>query len=192
MSSSDAEEQKKMNEELFKGEEIIKKQINKSNKIENEFENFVIFLTDPKNENVNKNLFKYNEIHPKDDERDYTYLNPNYDFSFPSNFVFATKTFMNLISEEFNYLEKENVKTNLFPIIIGGECIIMRNFGDIKGDKGYSYIIIYDEKQIGQNIDFILIIDDKNEREKAQNFILKYNIWNYFKKIKFSIDEDNK
>ena len=39
MSSSDAEEQKKMNEELFKGEEIIKKQINKENKIENEFKN---------------------------------------------------------------------------------------------------------------------------------------------------------
>ena len=101
---------------------------------------------------------------------------------------------MNLISKYFNYEEKEIVENYFFPIIVGKECIIMRNFGDIEGNKSFSYLIIYErnKEDIINNIDYILIIDDKNEREKAQNYILKNNIWNYFKKIKFSIKEEFK
>ena len=132
----------------------------------------------------------------KIDKRDHTYLGENkFKFNCPCNFILVTEEFMNIISENFkNHIEEQFVKEYVYEIIIGGECIIMRNYGDTLGRKPYSYLIIFqgNDKDLVYNIDYILIIDDKNEREEAQNFILKYNIWNYFKKINFSIKDEYK
>ena len=183
MASFSEEEKKNLLHEFAVGEEIIKKEINKSNKVENGFNDFGLlnkdwfnlFIKDQINESERRKLFSKNEIRPKKDERDYSFCGLGGTFNFPSDFVFATKNFMKLIAKNFNS-ESEKVENYLFSIIIGGECIIMRNRGDTNGDKPYSYIIIHEEnkKEPINNIDFILKIDDRNEREIAQNFILNY------------------
>ena len=113
-------------DELHEGEKIITEEKNKlNNNIKegfknygllniNWYKNFIMFLADPKNENVNKNLFKYNEIHPKDDERNYTYIDPKFKFILPSNFIFVTENFINLISQYFNNKEKKKLENDLF------------------------------------------------------------------------------
>ena len=96
---------------------------------------------------------------------------------------------MFLISEfNKNKEDKNYIKNNLHNIIIGGECIIKRDF---RGVAPYSYIILYKENK-NNNIDYILQIEDKKEREEARDYILKNTIWNYLKKIEFKEDDEYK
>ena len=192
-------------EKLYEGEKIIEEEIDKSNSLENGFKNFGILninwykdylniIDDQTNQYEKKKLYLFNKLCPKYDEKFLQNLKNNYKLSFPCDFVFVTKEFMDFVAKNFNEEESNKVKKNFYNIIIGGECIIMRNFEDYEGKMPFSYIIIYEKNKVdhNNNIDYILIIDDYNERIEAQNFILKYNIWNYFKKIKFSKNDDYK
>ena len=192
--------------ELFKAKEIINSEIHKNKRMENSFSKFgfinttwykdyLHFLKKPnKDSNYEKKLFKYELLHPKNDKRDYTYIGRS-TFSFPSDFVFVTQNFVNLISKYIYTYDKyyyEKFKEYLFEIAIGGDCIIMKNFVIERTEN--MYIIIYEENKgnMNNNIDFILMIDDYSEMKKALNFILENSIWIYLKNISFSIEEDEK
>ena len=117
------------------------------------------------------------------------------EITFPSEFVFVTNNFLNLISEyirTYDYNNLDDFKKYLFEIAIGGECIIMKNF--VTKYTENMYIIIYEENKgnINNNIDFILMIENYNEMKKILNFILENNIWNYLKIINLSVEEDEK
>ena len=192
--------------ELFKAKEIINSEIHKNKRMENSFskyglintvwyKDYLHFLKKPnKDSNYEKKLFKYELLHPKNDKRDYTYIGRS-TFSFPSDFVFVTQNFVNLISKYIYTYDKyyyEKFKEYLFEIAIGGDCIIMKNFVIERTEN--MYIIIYEENKgnMNNNIDFILMIDDYSEMKKALNFILENSIWIYLKNISFSIEEDEK
>ena len=128
--------------------------------------------------------FRYEIIIPKFINIDYSEINENLK-NIPTNFTFATETFMDLISEKFLVNEQVEVKNYLYEVEIGGGCIIMKDF---KKTPRYRYIILYDQNKgiMDNNIDFILIINDINEMEEACKYILKNNILNYLKKIGFT------
>ena len=191
--------------ELFKAKNEINSEIHKLKTINEDYikygyinsewyKDYFQFLWKPKNESNNKlkeKLFKYKYIHPKNDDRDYSYTEIG-GFNFPCDFVFVTERFMNLISDYFYSNEKNKVKSYLFKVAIGGECIIMRDFHEdnIKN----MYIIIYEENKgnLNNNIDFILKIYDYKNFKKICNFILENNLWIFFKTIDFSEKEDEK
>ena len=191
--------------ELFKAKDEIKSEIHKTKTINEDYiknglintewyKDFLQFLWKPKSKSNNKlkeKLFNYDYIHPKNDDRDYSYIEIG-GFNFPSDFVFVTERFMDLISDYFYYNEKIKVKSYLFKVAIGGECIIMRDFHEdnIKN----MYIIIYEENKgnLNNNIDFILKIYDYKNFKKICNFILENNLWIFFKTIDFSEKEDEK
>ena len=57
----------------------------------------------------------------------------------------------------------------------------------------FRYIVLYSEinENKGNEINFFLFIEDKNERDNADNYILKNNLWNYFKKINYDYKEEH-
>jgi len=191
--------------ELFKAKDEIKSEIHKSKTFNENYINYGLINTDwykdylqflwkPKNESnykLKEKLFKYKYFHPKNDDRDYSYTEIG-GFNFPSDFVFVTEKFMDLISYKFNGKEIGKVKSYLFKVAIGGECIIMRDFKEenIKN----MYIIIYEENKgnINNNIDFILKIYHYSDFKKVCNFILENNLWIFFKRIDFSEKDDEK
>ena len=194
--------------ELFKAKEEINSEIHKSKNIDisfskyslintNWYNDYLHFLKKPNqesNDRIKEKLFKYRCLHPKSDKRDYSYIDKA-EYTFPSDFVFVTKNFVNLISEyisTYDYNNLDHFKKYLFETAIGGECIIMKSF--VAKYSENLYIVIYEENKgnINNNIDFILMIDDDNEMEKVLDFILKNNIWNYLKMINLSIEEDEK
>ena len=191
--------------ELFKTKDEIKLEIHKTKTINEEYINYGLINTDwykdylqflwkPKNESNNKlkqKLFRYKYLHPKNDDRDYSYSEIG-GYNFPSDFVFVTEKFMNLISDYFYQNERDKVKSYLFKVAIGGECIIMRDFKQENTEN--MYIIIYEENKgnINNNIDFILKIYNYKDFKKVCNFILENNLWIFFKRIGFSEKEDEK
>ena len=190
--------------ELFKAKEIINSEIHKNKNIENSFskyglvntdwyKDYLYFLRKP-NKIMKEKLFKNSRLHPKNDKRDYTFFGIGI-FSFPSEFVFVTENFVNLISkyiQTYDFNNLNDFKEYLFEIAIGGDCIIMKNY--VTSHTKSMYIIIYEEYKGNKNnnIDFILRIDHYNEMKKALNFILENNIWIYLKNIGLSLEEDDK
>ena len=203
-----SEREKEFNE-LFKAKEIINSEIHKSKNIKNSFskyglvntnwyKDYLHFLKKPSkesNDNIEEKLFKNSRLHPEQDKRDYSFINRG-TFTFPSNFVFVTENFVNLISNYIyqydDYKNYECFKKYLFEISIGGECIIMKNFKTQYTEN--MYIIIYEENKgnVNNNIDFILMIDDYNEMKKSLSSIIENNIWIYLKNIGLSIEDDEK
>ena len=187
--------------ELNKGEAEINNKINNTFKLENNyikygllnykwFEIFKLYLNNPcsLDRKQIEELFDFNNLLPKNDEKDYSYINDRYRFSFPSNFVIVTKKFMSLISKYFDYEEQERIKHNVFEMVFGNNCSIFKN----KNGKGpYRYITLYEDnkQKISNNIDYILIINEEWKIEEEINYILKHNIWNYLQKISFGDDE---
>jgi len=161
------------------------------------YNDYLHFLKNPNkesNDRIKEKLFKFSCLHPKSDERDYSYIGKG-KYTFPSEFVFVTNNFVNLISEyirTYDYNNLNDFKKYLFEIAIGGECIIMKNF--VTKYTENMYIIIYEENKgnVNNNIDFILMIENYNEMKKILNFILENNIWNYLKIINLSVEEDEK
>ena len=132
------------------------------------------------------------ECLPKEENRDYSFIDDYSNISIPVNFTFVTEDFMSLLSEKFFYENiKYKIKNYYVEILIGEECIIMM---DRQQRYQYSYIILYVPKteNINKNIDYILKITDQLELNKARDFILKNNIWNYMKKINFSYEDEYK
>ena len=138
-------------------------------------------------------IFDYKYLVKKTEHRNFKHINKLFCFYFPSDFMFVTKDFLDVISI---YIDQKYVGCLevIFNSIIGGDCIIMKDAKDLKDEKPYRYIILYHEikENQGNEIDFFLSIKDKNEREKIDNFILKYDLWSYFKKIKYDYRDELK
>ena len=162
----------------------------------NEYLHFLKKPNKKSNNKIKEKLFKFYFLQPIYDERDYSYIGcSNPKFNLPSDFVFVTNKFVNLISEYisiYDYKNLDKFKSYLFQIAIGGECIIMKNFKAEYYDKVYIFIYEENKGNMNNNIDFILMIDDYNKMIKSLNIILEYNIWNFLKIINFSIEEDEK
>ena len=150
------------------------------------------------NENFDRNEarkkeFNYKHLIKKLEDRNYGYLNKNFIFKFPSNFMFVNKYFLDVISSYIPACYQNQLST-IYNIIIGGECLIIKEAKDYEDKHPYRYIILYNEikDDMGNEIDFFLSINDKNERQAAVDYILEYNLWNYFKKIKFCYKDEYK
>ena len=190
----------KINEECSKIKKEIEIEINKSRNIGdfcrkygvlnfNWYQSFMKFLNKKININPKNKKFDFNfqKLIPKNEIIDpfYSYESP---ISFPSNFAFVTENFMNLISEKFSFKEQSFVNNYVYNVEIGGNCLIMK---DLKKNSFYRYLILNEDKKDfnNVNIDFILMINDKNEMTKICDIILKNSIWNYLKNIGFTIYE---
>ena len=112
-----------------------------------------------KNEAKNK-ILDYNDLAKKNEDKDFSYINVKFEFSFPSNFIFINKDFMDLIREFVPANYKQHLLTN-FDTIIGGGCLLMKDAKDKGDEKPYRYIILYKEikENIGNEIDFFLYIN---------------------------------
>ena len=184
--------------ELHKAEEEIKNNIKKPSSFKNNnfidyalidsnwLEKYLALLKDSKNIPKEKNLYKIDNLFPKEDERDYSYIDSKMIFNIPINFSFLTTEAMTMISE-FNddQEEKKNIKDSVDYVLVGGECIIIR------GDKNLNFIIVFEENK-NNNFDYILMLKFKEERDKARDYILRNNIWNFLKKIKFTEKDEYK
>ena len=189
-----------MIKELFKTEEEINGMINKPNSVENGFkeyglikskwlENYIKYLNNSYNNQMEVISFSRKDIFGENDLKDYSYIDKSMQFSFISNFSLVSKKALFLISEHNNNeKEKNDIKNFLHYIIIGGGCIIKRDFN---GKAPYSHIILYKENK-NNNIDYIIKIEEKKRREEDRNYILKNNIWNYLKKIDYKEEDEYK
>ena len=100
------------------------------------------FLLNPnfdRNEALKK-VFNYNDLVKKIEDKDFSYINANFSFNFPSQFIFINKEFMDLIRDNVPQAYKKHLRTN-FDTIIGGGCLIMKNSGDTKDENPFRYII---------------------------------------------------
>jgi len=186
--------------ELLNGEEEIKKDLNKPGGLEKGYK--IYYLLDnnwveiykkliSKNKiEESKNLLKVSLILKKDEDKDFTYIHKSFGLSFPYNFALVTQSFIDLLCKNFHKEEQNKLKKISFKIIIGGKCLIMKD----KKDKNspFSYITLYNEKKekFNNNIDYFLKIDDRKELKKHINYILKNNIWNFFKALNYSYKDE--
>ena len=188
---------------IFDIEKDIKKELNNTNIKNKKYSPFALvnqgickkykFLLKEifdKNE-ARKAKFNYKDLLKKNVEKDYEINKKKFSFSFPSNFIFINKDILEVIAA---YIDGKYVRylSTFFNIIIGGGCCILKDPKGLRDENPFRYIILYNEIQenTGNEIDFILNIKDKKERNAAIDYILKNNLWNYFKKIKFDyIDE---
>ena len=150
------------------------------------------------NENFDKNearktKFDYKDLIKKNVDKDFRYINKKFNFNFPLNFIFIYEDFMSVIRD---YVDKEYKRhlSTVFKVIIGGNCLIMKDSHDKNDEIPYRYIILYLElkENKGNEIDFFLYFKDKKDRLAADEFIIKENLWNYFKKIKFDYKNEYK
>ena len=137
--------------------------------------------------------FDYKDLVKKLEDRDFRYINKRFSFSFPSQFMFINKDFMDVILYYIGEKYKGHLKLN-FDTIIGGGCLIMKDPKDPRDEKPYRYIILYSElkENKGNEIDFFLFIKDKKERKTTDDYILKNNLLNFFKKIDYNFKEEHK
>ena len=119
------------------------------------------------NENFDRNEarkkeFNYKHLIKKNVDRDFSYFNKRFSFSFPSNFIFVSQDFLDVISSYIPASHQSQLST-IFNTTIGGECLIMKDAKDHGDNKPYRYIILYYEikDDMGNEIDFFLSINDK-------------------------------
>ena len=139
-----------------------------------------------------KTKFNYNDLEKKIDKKDFSHLNMS-TFDFPSDFMFVNEDFLDVINVYIPNGYRTKLRT-IFNTIIGGDCLIMKDAKDYNNTKPYRYIILYYEikDNSGNEIDFILNINDKKEREEADNYILTNNLWKYFEKINYNFKDEFK
>ena len=137
--------------------------------------------------------FDYKCLAKNDENRDFSYINPRFEFNFPSQFIFINKDFMDVIRDNIKEKYKNHLMTN-FDTIIGGGCLIMRDPRDKKDENPFRYIILYNEikENKGNEIDFFLFIKDREKRNSAVNYILEHNLLNFFKKIEYNYKDEYK
>ena len=96
-----------------------------------------------------------------------------------------------------DYVNEPKIKSNIrskFDTIIGGGCLIMKDPNDTNSRNPFRYIILYNEikDKEGNEIDFFLYIEDKKKREDTDIYILRYGLFNFFAKIKYSYTDEYK
>ena len=136
-------------------------------------------------------IFDFNDLNEKMETIDCSYLEKNYIFEFPSNFIFISKDFMKIINIK-------EIKTD-YEMIIGGDCLIIKGNGgqfhiNLFDHLPLRFIVLYNEikDNIGNEVNFLLYIKDKTKRKEAVNYILQNSLWKYFEKINYKIKEDFK
>ena len=150
------------------------------------------------NENFDRNEarkkeFNYKHLIKSNEHKNFNYIKKGLSFSFPSNFMFVNQDFLSVISNYIPIKYQSHLST-IFNTIIGGDCLIMRDAHDINDTEPFRYIILYYEIKydLGNEIDFFLNIKDQKERKAADDYILRHNLWNYFKKIKYDYKDEYK
>ena len=150
------------------------------------------------NENFDKNearetKFDYKDLIKKIVDKKFKYIHKDFCFNFPSNFIFIYEDFMSVIRD---YVDKEYRRhlSTVYKVIIGGNCLIMKDPKDEKDEYPFRYIILYSElkENKGNEIDFFFHFKYKKEKLAADEYIIKNNLWNYFKKIKYDYKEEYK
>ena len=142
------------------------------------------------NEARNK-IFDYKDLSKKIEDKKFKHINSKFDFSFPSNFMFVNKDFLDVIQDFIDKNYRHNIR-DVYNTIIGGCCLILGNANDIQDENPFRYIVLYQDinDNQGNEIDFFLYIKDKKERKAADKFILEYDLWTYFKKIKYNYKDE--
>ena len=150
------------------------------------------------NENFDRNEarkkeFNYKHLIKRNEHKNFGYIKKGLSFSFSSNFMFVNIDFLDVISNYIPTKYKAPLST-IYNIIIGGECLIMRDAHDINDTEPFRYIILYFgiKDDLGNEIDFFLNIKDQKERKAADDYILRHSLWNYFKKIKYDYKDEYK
>ena len=186
--------------ELLNGEEEIKKELDKPGGLEKGYKVYYLldnkwvedykYLISNKKYKESKNLLKVSLILKKDEDKDFTYVHKSFGFSFPCNFALVTQNFIDLLCKNFTENEQNQLKGASFKIIIGGKCLIMKDQDN--ENSPFAYITLYNEKKgkFNNNIDYFLEINDRKELNKNLNYILKSNIWNYFKALNYSYRDE--
>ena len=105
--------------------------------------NFLLNENFDKNEAKNK-ILKYKDLEEEAVKKDFSYINKLFKFTFPSNFIFINKDFMDIIRDYVPEKYKKHLKAN-YDTIIGGGCLIMKDPKDKKDEYPYRYIILYNE-----------------------------------------------
>lgn len=198
------EEKNKQYLEIINEEKEIKNELNKSGGIEKGFKEYYFlnkkwyekyknFLKEDKidNNKLTKNLLNIKNIFHDKEDKDFSYINKKFNFDFPFNFQIVTKNFITLLSNNLDKIGQRIIQKLFFNIIIGGECLIIK---DQNNSSKFNYITLYnkDEENFDNNINYILIIEDLEKMKEDINFILKNNIWEYFKKINYNYKDEYK
>ena len=193
----DIKEYKEINEELNKGEEIIKNKIDKNINFDDGCEKYGLLdiawvkkykkhIMDFLDGKCKKNEFtyKFGELEPKKEEKKFFLKNDFRTFHFHLNYKLVTKNFISLISKYFSHHDQKQLNNRLYSIFIGGQCIIRKSHNN---DLIYYITLLYDDND-DNKVDYILLFEDKNKIRENLNIILKKNFWSYFKLINFSFD----
>ena len=89
--------------------------------------------------------------------KDFRYIHKEFKFFFPANFIFIYEDFMSVIRDYVDNEYKRHLST-VYKVIIGGNCLIMKDAKDERDEYPYRYIILYSElkENKGNEIDFFL------------------------------------
>ena len=136
-------------------------------------------------------IFNYNDLSKKNVKKNFSHIIPNVGFSFPSDFIFVNKDFLDVVLDFIDKKYKGKLIT-IFNTIIGGGCLIMRDAHDKDDNESFRYIILYQDIQEnqGNEIDFLFYIKDKKERQAVDNYILQHDLLTYFEKIKYNYKDE--
>ena len=116
-------------EELLKGEEELKKELNKPGGLEKGYKKYYLLdnswvgnfkkLIANKNFNQINNLLKVALIEAKSEEKDFSYVQKDFTFIFSYDFTFVTQNFIDLLCKNFNNIkEQRELKGDSYKIII--------------------------------------------------------------------------
>ena len=186
--------------EIYNEEEEIKKELYDPRGIEKGFKKYCLlnknwvkkyktFLNNFLSEENKNNYFEYKYITTNYVSK--LIVNKIYDFNLPTNFFLVKSKLINLIDKYLTKKDKQSI-SNYYNIIIGGQCLIMNDYDEIK--YYYSYITLYNEekKDFDDDIDFILRINDREQMKQAINSILTKSIWIYFQELNYNYEDKYK
>ena len=194
-----SEQKTKEIKEIFFIEHEIKNKIKCNNLSKPIFKKYILLNKDwfvkYKKSLYNKqkeNLFNNDSFFPLFIENNEIYNEQIYSFFVPNNFIIVTEKFIKLLFGTFEQKYQQILNELLFDIMVGGECIIIK-------DKKYAninYISLYNSNNqefcYNNNIDYILIYDNQQKMEICINNFLKYNFLNYFKLIDINLENNEK
>jgi len=143
------------------------------------FKNYLKSYLDRNNNSIFH--FNINELDLETEEKIYCLINKNYSYNFIKGFVLVTSDFVEMISSFFNKHDKQKLYDLLYPIIIGGNCIIRRVR---KNDLEHYITLLYDENK-SNSVDYALIFKNRKTMEESLDFILKNNFIIYFQLINY-------
>ena len=140
------------------------------------------------NKNFDRNVarkqeFNYKDLVKANVNKNFKYINKSFTFTFPTNFMFINKYFLDVIN---NYIPRQYTRQigTIFNIIIGRECIMMKDAFDNKNENPFRYLTLYSEieEKKGNEIDFFIYIKNKKERQDDEEYIYRKIIYEIISK----------